>query len=51
MSADLQDALDILKWGSTQPEQSAPLTPAQCRALLDHLKTNTKRSKKENTDK
>lgn len=50
-AADLTDALDVLKWGSTQPEQSAPLSPAQCRALLAYIESKTSKRKKETTSK
>lgn len=33
--SDLDEALDILRWGAGQKEFSASLTPAQCGALLE----------------
>ena len=33
--SDFDDALQIIKWGSEQKENSASLTPAQCAALLE----------------
>jgi len=37
MNQALLDALDNLEWGSTQKEQSTPLTPAQVTALLEYI--------------
>jgi hypothetical protein len=34
---DLTAALETLEWGSTQPDMSASLTPAMCRALLEYI--------------
>ena len=47
---DLRDAIYNLDWGSSQVEQSASLSPAQCRALSEYIDELEKRRERQQVD-